>query len=304
MEKVLKDALDDAADLLHQQMDDLLPKANKGRVGEGRLAEAMRYSSLSGGKRLRPFLVITSASLFGVSKRTALQVAAAVEFIHAYSLIHDDLPALDNDDMRRGQPSCHKKFDEATAILAGDALLTFAFEIVSHPATHSDSMVRAELVYALSQASGIRGMIGGQMIDLISERKNLSIEEITRLQRMKTGALFAVSCEAGAILGKAPRNLRNSLRGYAHDIGLAFQITDDLLDAEMDKGAKKEKRKNKRQNKSSGKGTYVSAMGVEKARQQAKILSNQAMMHLNVFGHRPEVDILKELARYMVERER
>lgn len=294
----LRAALEEATTLVDEQLDDLLPPVRKDRVGERRLAEAMRYATLSPGKRLRPFLVVQSARLFGVSQASALQVAAAVELIHSYSLIHDDLPALDNDDLRRGQPSCHKKYDEATAILAGDALLTLAFEVLSHPTTHGDSGVRASLVLSISEACGVKGMIGGQIMDLISERRELNIEEITRLQRMKTGALFSVSCEAGAILGKAARPMRNALRAYAYDIGLAFQIRDDLLDAASEElpAANSD-----RQNKSSGKGTYVSAMGVEKAERQANILVEQAIAHLEVFGKR--ADILKDLARFVIDRD-
>lgn len=292
----LQSAIQKISDQLNEKMGDLLPKANNGRIGESRLAEAMRYAVLSQGKRLRPFLVITSASLFGVSDYSAIQTACAVEFIHAYSLVHDDLPALDNDDFRRGQPSCHKKFDEATAIMAGDALLTLAFEVVSHPSTHADPAVRADLVLALAESCGAKGMVGGQMIDLVSDHTKLNMEEITRMQRMKTGALFAISCEAGAILGKAARPLRNALRGYAHDIGLVFQITDDILDAEL--GGKTGGQY--RQDKSAGKGTYVSALGLEKAKIQAKILANQAIAHLDVFGKR--ADLLKQLAKFIVER--
>lgn len=294
----LQGAISKTASLVDQKMSELLPQVVKGsKVNESRVVEAMRYAVISPGKRLRPFMVVTSASLFGVDQESALQAASAVEFIHAYSLVHDDLPALDNDDYRRGKPSCHKEFDEATAILAGDALLTFAFEVISHPTTHSDPSVRAELLLSMAQACGVKGMIGGQMMDIISEKKELSIEEITRLQRMKTGALFAISCEAGAILGKAPRNMRNALRAYAYDVGLAFQITDDLLDAEA---TQYEGWSVVRQNKSSGKGTYVSAMGIDKSRQQARILVEQAVSHLDMFGKR--ADLLKELARFVVER--
>ncbi len=292
MNLLFKSALDETALLVNDKMEKLLPDLDKGRVGEHRLARAMRYSAMSGGKRLRPFLVMSSAGLFGVSRSAASQVASAVEFIHAYSLIHDDLPALDNDDYRRGKPSCHIEFDEATAILAGDALLTLSFEVVSHPSTHVDSNVRADLALAFAEASGTKGMIGGQMIDLLSEDRELNIEEITRLQRMKTGALFALSCEAGAILGKAPEKMRKALRAYAHDIGLAFQITDDLLDADL--------ANDDRQNKSEEKGTYVSIMGVEKARNQARILTEQAANHLNIFDER--ADMLRELARFVFER--
>ncbi len=295
----LEQSLDEISELLEEKMEDLLPEVNEGRVGESRLARAMRYSAMAPGKRLRPFLVVASAGLFGVSKSAALQVAAAVEFIHCYSLIHDDLPAIDNDDMRRGQPSCHKKFDEATAILAGDALFALAFEVISHPSTHSDNAVRAELTLEVAKACGAQGMVGGQIMDLISEERELDINEITRLQRMKTGALFAVSCESGAILGKAAKPLRNALRGYAHDIGLAFQITDDLLDAvSLEARAANAER----QDKSSGKGTYVSALGVEKAQTQVRMLTEQAIAHLHVFGR--SAKLLEELAHFVVERKR
>lgn len=288
----LKRKLDDDCALVDQKLNDLLPQDTM-RIGESRLAAAMRYSTLAPGKRLRPFLVMRSAALFGVSETSALRTACAIECIHAYSLVHDDLPALDNDDTRRGQPSCHKQFDEATAILAGDALLTLAFEIVSHPDTHVSPNVRADMTLAIAQACGVRGMVGGQMLDIISERSELNIEEITRLQRMKTGALFAVSCEAGAILGRAPDNARNALRGYANNIGLAFQITDDLLDATAEANSG-------RMDKSSMKGTYVGVMGVEKSRKQAQLLVEQAVSFLEVFGKR--ADMLKDLARFIVDR--
>ncbi len=179
----------------------------------------MRYAALGPGKRLRPFLVLAGARLFGVARQCALQVAAAIEMVHAYSLVHDDLPAMDDSDLRRGRPTCHKEFDEATAILAGDGLLTMAFEVLAHPDTHADPAVRCELVAALAAAAGAAGMVGGQMIDLIAEHRSLDIGAITRLQRMKTGALIAFSCEAGAILAKAAAEPRIALRGYAHDLG-------------------------------------------------------------------------------------
>src|SRR5579864_5397784 len=184
---------------------------------EARVFEAMRYAALAPGKRLRPFLVLASAQLFSVATRSALQVACAIELVHAYSLVHDDLPAMDNSDLRRGRPTCHKAFDDATAVLAGDGLLTMAFEVLSHPDTHGDPAVRCELVAALAAAAGSAGMVGGQMIDLIAETRTLDIGAITRLQRMKTGALIAFACEAGAILAKASQELRTALRGYAHD---------------------------------------------------------------------------------------
>jgi farnesyl diphosphate synthase len=289
----LEKVLQDISESLYQKMDDLLPEVDETR--QSKLYEAMRYSSLSSGKRLRPFLTVTTASLFGVSQSSALQLAAAIEFLHTYSLIHDDLPAMDNDDMRRGQPSCHIKFDEATAILAGDALLTLAFEILADRSTHTSNAVRCELICSVARAAGARGMVGGQMIDLVSEDVNMSINEIIHLQRLKTGELFAVSCEGGAILGNAATNLRNLVRGYAHDIGLAFQITDDLLDSEANDNGK-----NKRMDKSAGKATFVTAMGAQKAKEQAKILAEQAIRHLHVFGKK--ADLLRELAYYIVER--
>ncbi len=281
---------------VNAKMEALLPEESESRIGENRLIQAMRYSALGSGKRVRPFLVMKSASLFGVSESCALQVAAAIEFVHCFSLIHDDLPALDDDDERRGQPSCHVKFDEATAILAGDALLTLAFEILSHETTHIDSFVRADLVHAFAKAIGVNGMVGGQMLDIMSENLSLSVEQITRLQRLKTGQLFQVSCEAGAILGKAGKNARNSLRGYASNLGLVFQITDDLLDATTETNIDGTPRKDK----SSNKGTYISVMGIEKATQQAKILTEQAISHLNVFGK--NADTLKELAYFVLNR--
>src|SRR5438874_10687586 len=245
---------------------------------EARVYEAMRYSVLAPGKRLRPLLVLASSQLFGVAQRSALQVAAAIEMVHAYSLIHDDLPAMDNSDLRRGRPTCHKEFDDATAVLAGDGLLTMAFEVLSHPDTHGDPAVRCELVSELATAAGTAGMVGGQMIDLIAERQRLDIGAITRLQRMKTGALIAFSCEAGAILAKAPGEARIALRGYAHDLGLAFQIADDLLDVE---GSAAETGKPVGADAAAGKATFVSILGVERARAQAELLINQAMAHLD-----------------------
>jgi farnesyl diphosphate synthase len=296
MSQLLKQELERVEKLVNEKMSGILPEEIQGKIGENRLARAMRYSVLAPGKRVRPFLVMKSSALFGVSETCSSQVAAAIEFVHAFSLIHDDLPALDNDDERRGQPSCHKQFDEATAILAGDALLTYAFELLSHETTHHDPLVRIELVNAFAKATGFSGMIGGQMIDLLSEDRDLNIEQITRLQRMKTGELFQVSCEAGAILGKAPRNLRNALRGYASNMGLVFQITDDLLDATVEVNEDG----TPRIDKSSEKGTYISVMGIDKAKQQAELLTKQAVEFLNVFGKNAEC--LKDLALMILGR--
>src|SRR5271157_5574937 len=225
------------------------------------------------------------------------QAAAATEMVHAYSLVHDDLPAMDNSDLRRGRPTCHKEFDEATAVLAGDGLLTAAFEVLADPDTHGDPGVRCELVAALAGAAGAAGMVGGQMIDLIAEHQTLDIGAITRLQRMKTGALIAFSCEAGAILAKAPHELRTALRGYAHDLGLAFQIADDLLDVE---GSAAETGKPVGADVASGKATFVSILGVTRARAQAELLIRQAMAHLGLFEQRAE--LLREAARFVITR--
>jgi len=264
---------------------------------EARVYEAMRYSALAPGKRLRPLLVLAGARLFGVARLSALQVAAAVEMVHAYSLIHDDLPAMDNSDLRRGRPTCHKRFDDATAVLAGDGLLTMAFEVLAHPDTHGDPAVRCELISALAAAAGAAGMVGGQMIDLIAERQPLDIGAITRLQRMKTGALIAFACEAGAILGKTASESRTALRGYAHDLGLAFQIADDLLDVE---GSAAETGKPVGADAAAGKATFVSILGVERARAQAGLLVDQAVAHLDLFEERAE--LLRQVARFVVNR--
>ena len=264
---------------------------------EARVFEAMRYAALAPGKRLRPFLVLASARLFGVSARSALQVAAAIELVHSYSLVHDDLPAMDDSDLRRGRPTCHKAFDEATAVLAGDGLLTLAFEVLAHPDTHGDSAVRCELVSALAQAAGASGMVGGQMIDLIAENRSLDIGAITRLQRLKTGALIAFACESGPILGKASTEVRSALRGYAHDLGLAFQIADDLLDVE---GSAGETGKPVGQDVAAGKATFVSILGRERARDQAELLVRQAVAHLDLFEER--ADLLRQAARFVVDR--
>jgi len=290
--------VDEAAAVTVKLTDSILEGLLKAPPGlEARVYEAMRYSALAPGKRLRPLLVLASSRLFGVARRSALQVAAAIEMVHAYSLIHDDLPAMDNSDLRRGRPTCHKAFDEATAILAGDGLLTMAFEALSHPDTHGHAAVRCELVAALAGAAGAAGMVGGQMIDLIAETQTLELGAITRLQRMKTGALIAFACEAGAILAQAPHEARLALRGYAHDLGLAFQIADDLLDVE---GSAEETGKPVGADAAAGKATFVSILGVERARAQAELLINQAVAHLDLFEQRAE--LLRQVARFVIDR--
>jgi len=287
-------AMSDTASAVADALERILPKSD---FPESKLFEAMRYGALNGGKRLRPFLVISSARIFGVSDECALRAAAAVECVHCYSLVHDDLPAMDNSDLRRGNPTVHKKYDEATAILAGDALLTIAFEILTDPRTHEDPQVRCKLVTALAKASGVHGMVGGQMLDLIAETTQLDIGAITRLQRMKTGELIAVSTETGAILGKASQQHHNALRAYAHDLGLAFQIIDDLLDAE---GTEAETGKPVGRDEQAGKATFVTILGPERARSQAKLLSEQAIQHLSVFDGRAKH--LEDVARFVVDR--
>ncbi|MBT3916775.1 MAG: polyprenyl synthetase family protein [Rhodospirillaceae bacterium] len=257
----------------------------------------MRYSVMAGGKRLRPFLVLACADLFNVSRSCSERVAAALEMVHTYSLIHDDLPAMDNDDLRRGKPTCHIEFDEATAILAGDALLTLAFEVMSDVDTHDSAKVRADLVLEVARSIGAHGMVGGQMLDLVAEDHALGVSEITRLQRMKTGSLINCSCQAGAILGKASDTQRHLLSAYAHDIGLAFQIADDLLDVEGDEN---ELGKAINKDEAAGKVTFVSLLGVERAREQAEILTDQAMKHLEIFGEKG--NLLRDLAQFVIDR--
>ena len=286
--------LAETGQVIEQALDALLPVPEG---PEALLMEAMRYSALGGGKRLRGFLVMEVASLFGVSLTSAARVGASVEMLHAYSLIHDDLPAMDDDDLRRGKPSCHKAFDEATAILAGDALQTLAFETLADEDTHSDPLVRADLVLALAQASGMRGMVGGQMIDMASEGKPLTLDEIARLHALKTGRLIQYSAEAGAILGRAPMQQRHAIASYGRDLGAAFQIADDVLDvtasaSELGKTAGKDE--------ASGKATYVSLLGVERAQQQAEMLAAQAVAHLDQFG--PRAARLAQLASFVVSR--
>ncbi|HEY0012521.1 MAG TPA: farnesyl diphosphate synthase [Allosphingosinicella sp.] len=266
-----------------------------------RLFGAMRYAAVGGGKRLRPLLAIASASLFGVPRARALHAGLAVECIHVHSLIHDDLPCMDDDDLRRGKPTVHRAYDEAIAVLAGDAFLALAFEILADPHTHPSGEVRAELTVELARASGAAGMAGGQMLDLLCESggRPLDIEAITRLQRLKTGALIAWSVDAGAILGAASPEQRTSLRGYAQNLGLAFQIADDLLDCEGDEATAG---KRLRKDEAAGKVTFVSLLGAERARRQAEMLVDQAIDHLRSFGERAR--LLEAIARFAVNRDR
>ena len=287
-------AMTEAAAQVEKTMDRLLPKPVD---DHSVLFDAMRYSALGGGKRLRPFLVLESSRLFGVSESCALRAASAVECVHCYSLVHDDLPAMDDDDLRRGRPTTHKQFDEATAILAGDALLTMAFEILSDPDTHADPQVWCNLIAALAKAAGGQGMVGGQMLDMLAENEEFDIGAVTRLQRLKTGELFAFSCMAGAILGRADEPSRHALQAYAHDMGLAFQIADDLLDVE---GRPEDLGKAVRKDGGAGKATFVGILGVERAHAQAKMLVDQASRHLEPFGDRAKM--LSSVAHFVVHR--
>ncbi len=263
-----------------------------------RLVEAMRHAAVGGGKRVRPLLLVTTAEMYAVDRRAAVRAGCAIEAIHAYSLIHDDLPCMDDDAMRHGKPTVHKAFDEATAVLAGDSLHALAFELLADPETSSDPFTRAELVQALASASGHCGMAGGQMMDIVAEGTPLDLHTITRLQQLKTGALLSAAVEMGAILGRIPDEGRAHLRAYARDIGLAFQIADDLLDHEGDEA---KAGKALRKDAQAGKATFVSLMGPEQARAQARALSDQAIGHLQ--NHGEEAELLRALARFVVERE-
>lgn len=292
----LKPALDAICTAIDQRFDRLLPVPDDARA---RLYEAMRYVVIGGGKRMRPLLVVASCDLFHVDKERALRVALAVEAVHCYSLVHDDLPCMDDDDLRRGKATAHKAFDEATAVLAGDALLAVAFELLSDGSTHDDPFVRAELVRELARASGPQGMAGGQMMDIIAEGENFDLATTTRLQQLKTGALIGFSVEAGAIMGRASAETRMRLKGYARDLGLAFQIADDLLDVE---GESARTGKAVQKDAAAGKATFASLLGVDRARKQAEMLIDQAIDHLHGFGH--EADLLRAIARFAIERDR
>jgi len=293
---VFEDDLAGTARLINAALDRLIP------IGEGpenQVLDAMRYSTLGGGKRIRSFLVITSADLFNVSRSSSERVAAAIEMVHAYSLVHDDLPAMDDDDLRRGRPACHMEYDEATAILAGDGLLTLAFEVLACDDTHSLSEIRAELVLELARAIGPHGMVGGQMLDLLAADHEMDIPEITRLQMMKTGALINYACQAGAILGKASENQRHMLTAYAHHLGLAFQIVDDLLDLE---GDAEEMGKRTGKDDDAGKATFVSLLGPQRARERAITLKERAIKHLEIFAEKGK--LLRDLAEFVVIRQK
>ncbi|MBO7257801.1 MAG: polyprenyl synthetase family protein [Alphaproteobacteria bacterium] len=290
----LKAKLDETRTLVDAHLNTLLPLPN-GK--EHRVIEAMRYSLLGGGKALRPFLILTVSNMLGIHKNNALQVACALEMVHTYSLIHDDLPAMDNDTLRRGKPTNHIQFDEATAILAGDALLTKAFEVLSMSQTHPDAAIRCKLISQLAKASGTNGMIGGQMIDLIGEKIPLALDEIERMQALKTGALLRYACTAPAVMAQASGLVFKALETYAGTIGLMFQITDDILDVEGDSAiVGKTLGKDKKAQKS----TFVSMLGVDTAKENVKILAQKAENALACFG--TEADLLRQTVHFILTR--
>lgn len=266
--------------------------------GRDRLYEAMRHAAIGGGKRLRPLLTIAAARLFAIDRMRALRVGCAIEAIHVYSLIHDDLPCMDDAELRRGKLTVHKAFGEAAAVLAGDSLHALAFEILADPATHEDPWVRSDLVVELARAAGPSGMAGGQMMDLAAEGQRLDLPAITRLQQLKTGALIEYSVEAACVMTRMPAEARTPYRGYARNIGLAFQIADDLIDHSGDEAAAG---KPTGRDADAGKATFVSLLGEERARQQAGFLVDQAVEHLS--GHGSEADLLRAIARFAIERD-
>ncbi|HUO97710.1 MAG TPA: farnesyl diphosphate synthase [Rhizomicrobium sp.] len=294
-ENGLREALADAARRVEQTLDDVLPKPHG---LHGRVHEAMRYATFAGGKRLRPFLVLESAKLFGVTGTVALRTAAAIEVLHTYSLVHDDLPCMDDDDLRRGRPTAHKAFDEATAVLAGDGLLTIAFEILARPETHPSAEVRCLLAQRLAEAAGSNGMIGGQMIDMRAPDSAFGAGEVVLLQRLKTGQLFEFACEAGPILAQAGSEHQERLRSYARDMGLVFQITDDLLDV-TSTAEKTGKAVGK--DEEAGKATLVSILGVEGARSEAATVAGRAISALAPYGSKAAA--LKDLLPFMLTRD-
>ena len=286
--------LTEIADRVTVALDQLIPPA---QGPEADLMRAMRHSALANGKRMRPFYVIETGAIFEAPEKSLLRTAAALECVHCYSLIHDDLPCMDDDDFRRGQPTVHKAFSEATAVLAGDALLTLAFKILANRETHQDAHIRLKLLERLADNAGALGMVGGQMIDMLEDESPRDLNTITRMQRLKTGALISYSVEAGAIIGGANEMERQALHGFAHDLGLAYQISDDLLDATGDED---DVGKPLRTDESAGKANFVTLLGVEAARERVRLLAAQAKEHLAIFRNR--ANILLQSVDFVLDR--
>ena len=279
LDTTIQQRLVEASDLVTVALDQLLPRTDG---PESRLMEAMRYAALGPGRRIRPYFTLETARMLNVEERSVLRTACALECIHAYSLIHDDLPALDDDDVRGGRPTVHRAYDEATAVLAGDALQSIAFEIMAHPDTHPDAQLRCELVRKLATAAGARGLAGGQMLDLLGLGADL--RTVARMQRMKTGALIAFSVEAPLVLARAPEPERLALLGFAQDFGLAYQILDDLTDLERDLKPRRTLIPNDLMVGSAPKANFVTLLGREAAAERVNMLISQCHAHLDVFG--------------------
>ncbi|RAN35914.1 polyprenyl synthetase family protein [Hyphomonas pacifica] len=286
--------LKEVADKVTVALDQLIPPASG---PEADLMRAMRHAALANGKRMRPFFLLETGAMFEAPEKSLLRAAAALECVHCYSLVHDDLPCMDDDDFRRGQPTVHKAFDEATAVLAGDALLTLAFKILASTETHDDAGVRTLLIERLADSSGARGMVGGQMIDMLESDSPRDLNTITRMQRLKTGALISYATEAGAIIGRAREAERNALAGFSNDLGLAYQIADDLLDAT---GHEEKVGKPLRTDEEAGKANFVTILGVDGARQRVRILAAQAKEHLAIF--REKAHILLQSVDFVLDR--
>ena len=284
------------ADSVTVALDQLIPPA---QGPEADLMRAMRHAALANGKRMRPFYVLETGALFEAPEKNLLRTAAALECIHTYSLVHDDLPCMDDDDFRRGQPTVHKAFGESTAVLAGDALLTLAFKILANEDTHSDPLVRLRLIERLADAAGAQGMVGGQMIDMLEDESPRDLNTITRMQRLKTGALISYSVEAGGLIGGANEAERNALHGFAHDLGLAYQMADDLLDAEGDEAVVG---KPLRTDSGAGKANFVTLLGVGQAKERVRLLAAQARQHLAIFHDR--ANILLQSVDFVLDRTR
>jgi len=291
----IEQRLVETADRVTVALDRLLPRA---QGPETRLLSAMRYAALGGGKRLRPFLLMETGRIFDADEQALLRVAAALECVHTFSLVHDDLPCMDDDDTRRGQPTVHVEFDEATALLAGDALLTIAFEILAEPATHPDPQMRAKLITGLAKATGPQGMIAGQALDMAGQDMGSDLIAITRMNRLKTGALINYSVEAGALIGCAPDDARHALQRYAHDVGLAFQLADDLLDLQ---GRPDVTGKAVQKDAAAGKVNFVTVLGEAPARDRMRLLAAQAKGHLAIFG--PRAKLLSEIVDFVMNRQ-